>query len=228
MFWIALRCVYFFYGWLLCVSASLAFAQSNAVFSDKSASGLSSTHALSFCRRAQGWLDVSPLFVNYVYGILVKNDDWSDEERDFLRQLYAQGFGDSLSAFLQPLSNQQLRRYQATIANGHNACPILLSRVDAEALILQLGPSYAPRVMRLAFADCKGQNRQVSFSDQVIHHCACVLTDACDQVGVLDRLRIRNTIKSHDKIFTHRASVSAVDQERLQVLMSKHQSHGAS
>ena len=228
MYWIAARCVYLFSGMLLCVTASVAFAHSNAVSSDKPASGPSLTHALSFCRRAQGWLDVSPVFLNYVYDILSKDDDWSDKERDFLRQLYAQGFGDSLGVFTQLLNKQQLRRYQTTIADGHTVCPILLSRMDAEALILQLGASYAPRVMRLAFEDCKGQNRQANFSDQVMHHCACVLTGACDQVGVFDRLRIRNTIKSHDKVFMHRESVSTVDQDRLQALVSKHPLHGNS
>ena len=169
MCWIVARCVYLFNGLLLCAAASLAFAQSNAALSDKPVRGPSLTHALSFCGRAQGWLDVSPAFLNYVYDILSKDDGWSDKERDFLRQLYAQGFGDSLGVFIQLLSNQQLRRYQATIADGHDVCPILLSRMDAEALILQLGASYAPRVMRLAFADCKGQNRQVSFSYKFIN-----------------------------------------------------------
>ena len=215
----------FFYGLLLCVSATLAFAQTTPAFSDKPASGLSSTHVLSFCKRAQGWLDFSPVFVNYVHDILVKNEEWSDAERDFLRQLYEQGFGHGLDAFLQLLSNQQLTRYQATIAKGRHTCPILLSRMEAEELILQLGASHAPRVMRLAFADCKGQNRQVRFSSRVINHCACVLTGECDQVSVLDRLRIINTIKSHDKVFRHRAGVSPVDQERLRALMSKHKLH---
>ena len=66
--------------------------------------GYSQQDGMLFCHKAQGWLDVSPQLLDFVYELLQKNEEWSADERHFLQSLYKNGFGDSLHVLLKKVA----------------------------------------------------------------------------------------------------------------------------